>query len=443
MSLLHTIKSHIPEKMLRPYHYVLARAAALVYGNPSNHLVVIGVTGTKGKSSTVQMIAQLLSACGERAGYTSTAGFAINGRVVENRMKMTMPGRFFLQRMLGDMVKAGCRFAVIETSSQGLLQSRHVGINYDLAVFTNLTPEHIEAHGGFAQYRAAKGLLFAHLTRRARKTIGGTQIVKTNVVNADDEHAAFFAAFPADRHVRFGWRRGGIHDAHEIVPEDVRRDGGGVHMTIDSVAFTIPLLARFEQQNALCAIATLAALDIPLEKLAQAAASLKPVPGRFERINCGQPFSVIVDYAYEPASIGALLLSVRDLGVKRIIGVHGSAGGGRDVARREMIGRLAGTEEDIVVVTNEDPYDDNPDEIIRMVADGARAVGKKDGEDLFTFANRQEAIDAAIALAQPGDAVMLTGKGSEPVMAVAGGKKIPWDDRDAARRALAKAGYAL
>ena len=450
MSLLHTIKSYIPERLLQPYHYVLARVAAFAYGNPSRRLVVIGVTGTKGKSSTVQMIAQLLTACGERVGYTSTAGFAINGRVVENRMKMTMPGRFFLQRILRDMVRAGCRFVVVETSSQGLTQFRHIGINYDVAVFTNLTPEHIEAHGGFEKYRAAKGLLFAHLMRRGRKIVGGKLLAKTIVVNADDEHAEFFARFPADRRVTFGWQddnafsiENGLSYSLHITPRDVQRDGGGVHFSIDGVAFDVPLLARFEQQNALCAIATLVGLYMPLDRLAQAAASLQPVPGRFERISCGQPFSVIVDYAYEPASLAALLLSVRDLGVKRIIGVHGSAGGGRDVARREQIGRLAGTEEDVVVVTNEDPYDEDPAEIIRAVADGARAVGKKDDENLFTFTDRQEAIDFAIAQAKPGDAVLVTGKGSEPVMAVAGGKKLPWDDRDAARRALAKAGYAL
>lgn len=437
MSLLYTMKAAVPESLLRPYHYVLARVAAIAYGNPSQHLVVIGVTGTKGKSSTVQMIAQLLSACGERVGYTSTAGFSIDGRVVENRMKMTMPGRFFLQRMLRDMVKAGCRFAVVETSSQGLTQYRHVGINYDVAVFTNLTPEHIEAHGGFANYRAAKGLLFRHLTKCVRKTLAGKLINKTIVVNADDAHAAFFAAFPADNHVTFGWREGAL------VPSDVRRDGSGLHMRIDGVDFDVPLLARFEQHNALCAIATLTALNIPLQKIAQAAALLRSIPGRFERIACGQPFTVIVDYAYEPASIAALLQSVRDLGVRRVVGVHGSAGGGRDVARREQIGRLAGTEEDVVVVTNEDPYDDDPAEIIRMVADGARAAGKVDGENLFTFADRQAAIHFAIAQAQPGDAVIITGKGSEPVMAVADGKKIPWDDRDAARKALADAGYAL
>ncbi len=443
MSLLHTLKSHIPPSMLLPYHYAMARVAAFAYGNPSDKLVVIGVTGTKGKSSTVQMIAQLLAACGERVGYTSTAGFAINGCVIENKMKMTMPGRFFLQRMLRDMVQEECTYAVVETSSQGLTQFRHVGVNYDVAVFTNLTPEHIESHGGFENYKSAKGLLFSHLTKRPKKTIDGKTIDKTIVVNADDEHAEYFTSFPADRHVAFSWKK----------VQDVTRDGSGLRMTMHDVDFHVPLLAQFEQQNALCAIATLASVGVPLEKLATAASSLASVPGRFERITCGQPFTVIVDYAYEPASIAALIASVRALGVsggagsgsagKRIIGVHGSAGGGRDVARRDAIGRLAGTEDDVVIVTNEDPYDDNPADIIRAVADGARAVGKVDGKDLFTFDDRQDAIDFAVAQAQPGDAVLVTGKGSEPVMAIAGGRKIAWDDRDAARRALAKAGFAL
>lgn len=178
----------------------------MVYGNPSNALIVIGVTGTKGKSSTVQMMAQLLTACGERVGYTSTAGFAINGRVIENRMKMTMPGRFFLQRILRDMVNEGCTYAVVETSSQGLTQFRHVGVNYDVAVCTNLTPEHIESHGGFENYKAAKGMLFAHLTKMPKKVINGKAVKKISVVNADDAHAEYFASFPADRHVAFGWR---------------------------------------------------------------------------------------------------------------------------------------------------------------------------------------------------------------------------------------------
>lgn len=436
MSILHSIKSKIPERWLRPYHYALAQFSAFTYGYPSEKMIVLGVTGTKGKSSTVQMIAQLLEAMGEPAGYTSTAGFAIRGKAIENRLKMTMPGRFFLQHMLQSMVKAGCRYAIVETSSQGLIQYRHLGINYDTVVFTNLTPEHIEAHGGFAKYRAAKGLLFAHLAKKPHKTFDGTRVPKTIVVNADDEHAPFFAAFAADAHCSYGWEQG------DVLPDDVQRTADGLRMSIDGVTFAVPLVAEFEQHNALAAIAALWATGFSLERLAEAAKSLRSIPGRFERIDCGQPFHVIVDYAYEPKSIEALYRSVAPLSPQRIIGVHGSAGGGRDVARREKIGRLAGEQEDVVVVTNEDPYDEDPMVIIQQVADGARAVGRQEGEGLFIIPDRQAAVDFAMATAKPGDVVLLTGKGSEPVMAVAGGAKIPWDDRDAARRALAKVGYA-
>lgn len=437
--MLHALKQKIPAPILSVYHYTLSIMAARWYGNPSQKLFVIGITGTKGKSSTTQMMAQLLLATGRTVGYTGTAGFAINGQKRENRLKMSMPGRFFLQRFLREMVQSSCSYAIIETTSQGLVQYRHLGINYDAAVFTNLSPEHIEAHGGYEAYRAAKGLLFAHLTARPHKVLGGVRVPKTIVVNADDTEAPYFAAFPADKLVAFSWF--GEPSATRIVPTNVVRDEAGLRMTIDHVPFTVPLLAEFEQQNALCAIATLAAIGIPLTELAQAAEKLASIPGRFERIDCGQPFTVIVDYAYEPRAIETLLRSVRTLAPQRIIGVHGSAGGGRDVARREQIGRLAGREESLVIVTNEDPYDDNPLEIIRMVADGAKAVGKVEGDDLLIIADRQEAIDEAMRRALPGDVVLLTGKGSEPVMAVAGGKKIAWDDRLAARQALGKLGY--
>ncbi|MEK7183105.1 MAG: cyanophycin synthetase, partial [Patescibacteria group bacterium] len=165
------------------------------------------------------------------------------------------------------------------------------------------------------------------------------------------------------------------------------------------------------------------------------------VAGRYEKIDVGQPFSVIVDYAYEPYALKALFAAVKQAGAERVIGVHGSAGGGRDVARRPLIGKLAAEEEAIVIVTNEDPYDEDPAEIMKQVADGARTAGKVDGKDLFVVEDRQTAIDKAMALAKPGDAVVITGKGSEPVMAVAGGKKIPWNDKEAALKALSKIGY--
>ena len=413
--MLHQIKKFIPNPVLSVYHYALARVAEVAYGHPTEKMIVIGVTGTNGKSSTVNFIAQLLTELGETVGYTSTAGFSIAGKEIENKMKMTMPGRFYLQSILREMLGAGCRYAIIETSSQGLEQYRHLGINYDVAVFTNLTPEHIEAHGGFDNYKKAKGKLFAHLTERKKKTIGGRVVDKTILVNADDEHAEYFAKFSADKLIRFS--------AHEFanVP--------------------LPLNAHFEKLNAAAAMATVMALGYPRERVLEAALKLKPVSGRFEKIEAGQPFLVVVDYAYEPYALQALYEAVNALGYHKIIGVHGSAGGGRDVARRPIIGRLAGEKEAVVIVTNEDPYDDNPREIIEAVAEGARAAGKIENTDLFLIDDRREAILKAIEMAREGDAVVITGKGSEPVMAVANGVKIPWDDREEARAALAKKGY--
>lgn len=435
--MLHALKKYIPDPFLRFYHATLGYVAGILYGNPSRSMVVIGVTGTNGKSSTVQFIAQLLTELGEKVGYTSTAGFSIAGQVVENRMKMTMPGRFALQSMLLAMKKAGCTYAIVETSSQGLVQYRHVGINYDVAVFTNLTPEHIEAHGGFEEYKKAKGLLFKHLTLRSHKFLRGTRIQKQILVNGDDVHAPYFASFPADTHWTFGWQE---HTGLGIYAKELSHSADGADVVVSGVSVHWQLLAHFSRLNALAAVATVHACGFSLVDVLRASEHLRDVAGRFERIALGQPFTVIVDYAYEPYALQALFASLPSH-TGRVIGVHGSAGGGRDKARRPVIGAVAAQHEDVVIVTNEDPYDEDPQEIIDAVAAGAREQGKHDGENLFMIADREKAIRFALACAQPGDVVLITGKGSEPVMAVAGGKTIPWDDRQIVRDVLSSLGY--
>ncbi len=428
--MLHRLKALVPESVKRPYHYGLARLASVRFGHPSEELIVVGVTGTNGKSSTVQFIAQLLEGLGETVGYTTTAGFMVAGKEKVNAMKMTMPGRFHLQRLMREMVTAGCRYAIIETSSQGLDQYRHIGIEYDTAVFTNLTPEHIEAHGGFENYKRAKGKLFSALSRSKRKVINGDVIPKTILVNGDDEHSKYYASFPADRIVRFGEKMANDRVA-EIDEQPLTST-----LTIGEHTAEIPFPGRFQALNVLAAVATVESLGFSLEAIFKVIPKLAGIPGRFERISIGQPFEVIVDYAYEPYALRALFDAVEALRPNRVIGVHGSAGGGRDVARRVEIGRLAGNEEAIVIVTNEDPYDEDPRAIIEAVADGAREVGKVDEENLFLIDDRREAIHFAISTAKVGDVVLVTGKGSEPVMAVAGGKKIPWSDRAVVLEAL-------
>ena len=194
----------LPKRFIDFYHYSLAKIASHIYKHPSEKLVVIGVTGTNGKSSTVEFIGRILEYGGDRVGWTSTAGFKVGNKEWTNTKKMTMLGRFQTHKILKDMVKAGCKYAIVETSSQGIVQSRHVGINYDVAVFTNLTPEHIESHGDFENYKEAKGKLFDVTAAGNRKVVDGIEIDKAVVVNIDDDHASYFLNHDFDHKIGFG-----------------------------------------------------------------------------------------------------------------------------------------------------------------------------------------------------------------------------------------------
>jgi len=428
----------IPESMIQLYHWFLARFAALIYRYPSRELIVIGVTGTNGKSTTVQFIGQLLESLGERVGWTTTASFKVAENEWVNDKKMTMLGRFQTQKLLREMVDAGCRYAIVETSSQGIAQSRHVGIDYDVAVFTNLTPEHIEAHGGFEPYKQAKGKLFSSLNRFVVKKINGKEIKKIAVANLDDPYAHYFLSLGGGLKTGIGIisNNGTDINTAPVIPE--RFDLSGACTTLELQGLTIHLktIGRFNVLNLLAAMTTVHALGYSWEDVQTAAEALEGVPGRLERIDEGQPFTVIVDYAYEPAALSAVYEALEFIEHKRLIHITGSAGGGRDVARRRILGEMAAEHDDIVIVANEDPYDEDPMQIIHEVADAALRAGKQDGVNLFRILDRQEAIEKATQIARPGDLVLITGKGSEPVMAVANGQKIPWDDRAAVRKAL-------
>jgi UDP-N-acetylmuramoyl-L-alanyl-D-glutamate--2,6-diaminopimelate ligase len=337
------------------------------------------------------------------------------------------------------MAEAGCRFAVVETSSQGLDQFRHLGVEYDVAVFTNLTPEHIEAHGGFENYKRAKLKLFRHLTRHPRKALPMRgDVKKVAVVNLESEHAWDFLDVPADK--KYGFLADGA-DAPAgkatwpmavVKALDVKLEASGSSFTVRDARFTLKMPGRYNVLNALAAISVGLSQGVPLETMARALAKVDNVPGRFERIEAGQDF-----YAPEPESLRQVYAAVDRLARKRLIHVLGSAGGGRDVARRPILGRMAGEKADVVIVTNEDPYDDDPRLIIEQVAAGALEHGrKKEGETLFKVDDRRQAIRKAIALAAPGDVVLLTGKGAEQAIVGRGGKLIPWDERTVAREAL-------
>lgn len=422
-----------PAWAFQTYHRSLSWLAACWYRHPSRELIVIGVTGTNGKSSTSYFLAKALEAGGAKTGLTSTALFKIGDREWTNATKMTMLGRFQLQKLLRQMVNEGCRYVVVETSSQGVVQYRHRHICYDGVVFTNLTPEHIEAHGGFENYKKAKLALFEYVSMLPPKCIGGTTIPRVAVLNRDDEHAVDFAsAWKGDRIIWYG-----LHEGADRVARDIRLSVHGVRFKVDDVDVALKTPGEVMAYNALAALSSAEAFGISLRGAADHLASIGGMPGRYESIDEGQDFKVIVDYAYEPAALGKLFdFAAAMKGTGRIIHLTGSAGGGRDIARRAVIGKMSAERADITIVTNEDPYDDDPDRIIKQVADAAAKFGKKEGETLFRINDRRQAILKAVSLAHSGDIVLLTGKGSEPVMAIANGEKIPWDDRQEARDAL-------
>ncbi len=438
--MLHQLKKLIPQSWLSGYHFAMANIAAFLNRYPANKLHVIGVTGTNGKSSTVQLIGQLLMELGETVGWTTTASFRVADREIVNDKKMTMLGRTQTHKMLREMVQRKCKYAIVETSSQGILQFRHIGINYDTVVFTNLTPEHIEAHGGFDNYKNTKLKLFKNMATLPKKRLDGERVPKTIIVNLNDQHAEEFAHVAVDRVIGFGHDDRKLEDVHvgkSYIATNVNMSLAGTAAELEGSHLKTPLAGPFYLENVLAAVTTVASLGYKLDDILKATMKLEEVPGRLETFK-HKGATIIVDYAYEPYALEALYKTVKLFSPKRIIHITGSAGGGRDVARRSVIGQMAAEHDDVVIVTNEDPYDEDPMMIIDDVANSAKENGKVDGKDLFRVLDRKEAIELAIKMAGDGDVVLVTGKGSEPVMAVANGRKVPSDDREFVKEIIKK-----
>ncbi len=480
-SMLNKIKKLIPRKLflaLQPiYHFILSFAAVMVYGSPSDRLIVIGVTGTTGKTSTVYLLARALRAMGYKVGYTSTAMFSDGNKEWLNDKKMTMVGRFFTQRMIRKMVKNGCEFAIIESTSEGIRQFRHRFINFDSLLFTGLYPEHLESHGSFENYKAAKGRLFGHLSFCRTKYIndqkkvinpksqiqklGFNRVKKTIVVNGDDENAPYFLNFWSERKIAFLFGQPGEADLskfsesttkdlelfyfNNIKPSvagtsfeffPLERAASQKEQTSLNQEVSLKLLGAFNAQNSAAVLAVCAGLDLPLEKAQIGLAEVSGLVGKMEKVDVGQNFTVLVDYAFEPRALEKLYDTMELIPHQRIIHVLGSTGGGRDAARRPILGRIAGERADLVIVTNEDPYDDDPQEIIDQVAAGAEEKGKIISENLLKITDRREAIRRAFEEAREGDLVMITGKGGEQFICSKNNEKIPWDDRLVAKEEL-------
>ena len=426
-------------KIKKIIHYFLAVLAYWWYGRPARKLIVVGVTGTKGKTTTSRLVASVLEAGGDKVGLLSTVEFQVGDKRWLNDKKMTMLGRGENQRMLREMVRAGCKYVVVETSSEGILQYRHVGLLYDIVVFTNLGTEHHERHGGFENLRRDKGKIFAQLMDTKNKILNGVKVPKIIIANTDDKNADYYLQFKADEKWSFGLSGQGQQvQGKNILGKNISSDNGGVNFEANNYKFRLNIIGEFNVYNALAAIAVGQSQNISTEKIAKGLASVKLVEGRMESVEAGQDFKVIVDYAHEPMSFTELFHSLRRIvgSDHKIIAVVGSDGGGRDKGKREKMGEITGRLADIAVISDVNCYDEDPAEIAEMLAKGARLAGRKDNTDLFVVVDRREGIKKAISLARTGDVVVITAKGTEPFIGVANGQKIPWDDRRVAREIL-------
>lgn len=422
------IKKLIPPHWIDAYHWLWSLAGALWYGFPAHSLTVIGVTGTNGKTTVTHLLSDMLEAAGFSVASVSSLRFKIGRREWVNDLKMTMPGRMRLQEFFATAKKAGVTHVVLEVTSEGIKHHRHAFIPFRGAILTNVTKEHLESHGGFEAYKAAKLKLFSALTRSAAEN-------KFMVVNLNDPSANEFLVFP--NATKYGYTIGSTVAAPRIDVKIFRAASiltytDRTTFTLNDEEITMPLVGAFNVANALAAVCAASALGVSDAVIRSALKKFGGAPGRLEFV-ARNPFSVIVDYAHTPDALEKVYSALKTKS-SELICVLGSAGGGRDKWKREELGAIAARFCKRIIVTNEDPYDENPVAIIEAVAEGA----VREGKPVEKIIDRKEAIRKALLLAKKSDTVIITGKGAEPWMAIAKGKKVPWDDRLIVKQQLAK-----
>lgn len=422
--ILKTVKKYIPRRVfnaLAPiYHYALALGGALLYRFPSKELIVIAVTGTKGKSSTTEIVNSIFEAAGYTTLLLNTIRWKTGNHTTPNNRKMTIPGRFFIQRMLRKGVDAGCEVAILEMSSEAAKQYRHKYIYLDALIFTNLSPEHIESHGSFENYRAAKLSIAESLVKRTKKH-------SFIIANADDPESIHFLTCGAKDAIPFSLANGEPYELKE----------NGIKFTWHGEEILSPLRGLFNIYNCIAAATCAEAFSVPLGAIKEGIQKLSLIRGRVEFVRLDgehhlhdkQNFDVVVDYAHTVGSLTEFYKAFKD---KRIIAVLGNTGGGRDRWKRPEMARVADTFADEIILTNEDPYDEDPDAIIRDMLEGFKIHTPK------IIMDRRKAIHEAISSAKEGDAVLITGKGTDPYIMLANGKKLPWSDYDVAKEELEK-----
>ncbi|MFZ1735538.1 MAG: UDP-N-acetylmuramoyl-L-alanyl-D-glutamate--2,6-diaminopimelate ligase [Candidatus Moraniibacteriota bacterium] len=400
----------VPQSIKNIYHLSGAVLAGAVFGFPGRKLRIIGVTGTDGKTTTVQCIAAILRESGKKVALASTINFRIGEREWVNASKFTTLSGWKVQKFLREAVSAGCEYAVLEVSSHALDQGRVYGVPFEVAVITNITREHLDYHGTMKEYRRAKRRLF----NRA----------KIGVVNLDMEDSAEFLETPPMKHVTYSR----VDAAADVLAENIVVTLEGSTFRVGETDFHLMLPGLFNVENALAALAATVSCGISYRVAARALSGVRGVPGRMERVDNERGITLLIDYAVTPNALEnlyRLISNMRASSATRIIAVFGACGD-RDRGKRPIMGEIVSSYADIVILTNEDPYTEDPKRIINEIQAGI--ANKTLEETLFIIMERQKAIAKAIELAMPGDVIAVTGKGAEETMAI-GSRRILWNDK--------------
>jgi len=437
------IRTLVPESFVLFYHKLKAILAAYYFGFPSRQIKVIGITGTDGKTTTCNIIAKILEEDGHKVGLATTINFQIGKKKWVNETKMTTLSAWDLQSLLARMVQSKCKYAIIETSSHALVQHRTWGIDYDIVGITNVTREHLDYHKTMEEYMAAKELLFKQFAQAKPKK--GTK--KVSIVNLQDTSWRKMIKYPAKSKYGYSANRQSklklkkYPDTTFIYADDIALSPNHSSFTLHTPKYSkkirLNLLGKHNIQNSLLAICVARSQRIKLKIIKSALEKIKQIPGRFERVDAGQPFSVFIDYAVTPNALEKLYRdTIKPIAQGKIIAVFGACGD-RDQGKRPLMGEIVSQYADKIILTHEDSWTEDPLDIINMIKPGVEKNDKIINQDYYIIENRQAAIKKAISLAQPSDIVVITGKGAETKM-VYPDQTIDWNEKEIITELLTK-----
>ncbi len=416
-----SFKDLFPQKVKDWFHFLESTFFALLFGFPGRKIKVIAITGTNGKTTVVHLASFCLEKAQNKVASISSLRFKLGAKEWKNKLKMTMPGRWILQSFLNTAVKEKCNFAVLEVTSEGIKQYRDLFLFPKVAIITNLTPEHIESHGSFLAYKKAKFKLF-------KKT------KEVHIVNLDDSKLIDLLKLPSK--VKVGYSLDSKHPLKDkvdlfVAPEKVLDTNEKISFFYQGLKFESFLYGTFNLYNILAVLSLIEVLKIPLEIFQKALREFRGVEGRMEEV-VSSPFKVIVDYAHTPDALEKVYKALKErYPDKDLICVFGSAGGGRDKWKREELAKIASRYCSFCILTNEDPYDEDPEKILKDIEKGFLATNFK---SYVKILDRKLAIKTAFQRASSKSLIIITGKGAEPLMCLAKGQKIPWDDRKIVRQ---------